>query len=278
MALFRALETAKPERNRLFSDPLATAFLTGRLRAVAALAAMPGCARLLSALIDLRWPGPRASAVVRTRAIDDALTHALAGGLDQLVLLGAGYDTRPYRLPEVRELEVFEVDHPATQAVKRAALRDALGELPEHVRYVAIDFNEQSLKDALTAAGLTRGRRTFTIWEGVVAYLTPAAVDATLRWASDVSGGGSELVFTYVHEGLLDGSEPFPHAGPWVDSVRAAGEPFVFGLHPAKLATYLAERGWRLLDDLSTIDALARYGLAAGRVPGFYRIARARTE
>jgi methyltransferase (TIGR00027 family) len=136
VALFRALETARPEAERLFNDPLATAFLTGRLRAVAALATLPGLDRLVPALIDRRWPGPRASAIARTRVIDDVLHDAPQRGLDQLVLLGAGYDSRPYRLADTGTLRVFEVDHPTTQAVKRRVLEKALGHPPAHVCFV----------------------------------------------------------------------------------------------------------------------------------------------
>ena len=102
VALFRALETAKPSSERLFSDPLAVAFLRPSLRAAVALARLPAVGRLVPALIDRRWPGPRASAVARTRVIDDVVQQAVGRGLDQLVLLGAGYDSRPYRLPGVR--------------------------------------------------------------------------------------------------------------------------------------------------------------------------------
>jgi methyltransferase (TIGR00027 family) len=130
----------------------------------------------------------------------------------------------------------------------------------------------------MAAAGLATGKRTSFLWEGVVAYLTAEAVDATLRWAAGVSGSGSELAFTCVHRGLLDGSTRFSHAEPWVASVREAGEPFVFGLDPATLRDYLAERGWRLLEDLSTTEALAEYGLPLTRVPSFYRLARARVD
>lgn len=273
MALFRALETARPVAQRLFADPLAAAFLGDRrLRAAVAAARLPGVGALVPALIDRRWPGPRASAVARTRLIDDALRAALARGLDQLVVLGAGYDTRAYRIGGT---PAFEVDHPDTQAVKRAVVERVLGEVPAHVRLVPVDFDRDALADAMAAAGLEPGLRTFTIWEGVIAYLEPAAVDATLRWAAAVAGAGSELVFTYVDQRLLDGSRDFPHAGPWVASVREAGEPFVFGLEPATLAAFLAERGWRLREDLATPEALTRYGRRAERVPSFYRIARA---
>jgi methyltransferase (TIGR00027 family) len=271
VALFRALETARPPGRRLFADALAASFLTRPLRAGVAVAALPVVGGLVPALIDWRWPGPRPSAIARTRILDDAVERALARGLDQLVLLGAGYDSRPYRIEGAGAVHVFGVDLPATQAAKRAAL----GAAPAHVRFVPLDFDRDPLGAAMERAGLVAGARTFIVWEGVVAYLEPAAVDATLRWASGIAGPGSELVFTYVHQGVLDGGEAFPDAGPWVQSVRAAGEPFVFGLEPAELEDYLAQRGWRLAADHSTTELLAAYGLPARRVPAFYRVARA---
>jgi O-methyltransferase involved in polyketide biosynthesis len=105
--------------------------------------------------------------------------------------------------------------------------------------------------------------------------LTPQAVDTTVRWTSTVAGPGSHLVMTYVHRGLIDGTQDFPHATAWVRSVQRAGEPFAFGFEPAELAAYLADRGWCLIDDLSTPEALAQYGLPVARVPSFYRIAHA---
>jgi methyltransferase (TIGR00027 family) len=275
VALFRALETARPPAERLFGDPLAAAFLTPPLRVAVALAGLPGIGRLVPALLDRRWPGPRASAVARTRFLDDALKRALRRGLDQLVLLGAGYDSCPYRLRGARGVSVFEVDHPATQAVKRRVVAELFGELPAHVRFVPMDFDREDLGAAMAGAGVHPGRPTYVISEGVLAYLSPEAVDSALRWASAVAGAGSELAFTYVHKGLLDGSRRFPHAEAWVESVRAAGEPFVFGLDPTTLDAFLVERGWRLLEDLSTTEALAQYGCSIRRVPSFYRIARA---
>lgn len=275
VALFRALETVQPASERLFSDPLAVAFLGRRLRACVALARLPGVGKLVPGLLDRRWPGPRASAVARTRQIDDWVEDALERGLDQVVLLGAGYDSRLYRLRGVRQVRAFEVDHPATQAVKRRVVEELFGTLPAHVRFVPLDFDHDELASAMVAAGIETDRRTYLVWEGVVAYLTSAAVDATLRWAAAISGPGSELAFTYVHQGLLDGTVHFPHAEPWVNSVRAAGEPFVFGLDPEALEVFLSERGWRLLEDLSTTEALAQHGRDVRRVPSFYRVARA---
>jgi methyltransferase (TIGR00027 family) len=276
VALFRALETQRPPQRRLFADPLAASFLTGSLTSVAAAARVPLLRDAVRWVIDRRFPGPRPSAVARTKVLDDALVAAIAEGVEQLVLLGAGYDSRPYRLSGAARLCIFEVDHPDTQAVKRRVLAEALGGPPAHVAFVAVDLDHDDLATALDRAGFRTGRPTFVLWEGVASYLTAEAVDATVRWAHDATGEGSELAFTYVHRGLVDGTVHFPHAGPWMRSVADAGEPFVFGFDPDELPAHLHERGWTLLEDISTTEALARHGLDPRGVPAFYRIARAR--
>src|SRR5262245_29014500 len=159
-ALFRALEGRLPRP--LFDDPWAQRFLRGRYRLAGALPA-----RAVARLIDRRWPGPRAAVCVRTRYFDDAIRQACADGLDQLVILGAGFDSRAHRLPGLERVRVFEVDHPATQAAKRAALPGARG----RVSYVALDFLTGRLEDALAAGGFTPGPRTLFLWEGVTNYL-----------------------------------------------------------------------------------------------------------
>jgi len=275
MAFFRALESRRPAAERLFVDPVADAFLDRPLRAAVAAAALPGVGRVVPWALDRRIPGPRASAVARTRYIDDALRAAVAAGTEQVVILGAGYDSRAYRLPELRGVRVFEVDHPDTQSVKRQVLERRFGALPPHVTFVAVDFDREPLAPAVATAGLQAGQRTFTIWEGVASYLTPAAVDTTVRWTGDVAGPGSELVLTYVNRELIERTREFPNADAWVRSVERAGEPFVFGFTPDELVGYLAVRGWTLVDDLATPEALALYGLSGSRVPSFYRIARA---
>ncbi|HEY2221906.1 SAM-dependent methyltransferase [Actinomycetospora sp.] len=197
-------------------------------------------------------------------------------GIEQLVILGAGYDSRAYRLPGCERLDVYEVDHPDTQAVKRQVIADALGRGPAHVHFVAVDFDRDDLGAALDRAGFQQGRPTFVLWEGVASHLAADAVDATVRWAHDATGERSELAFTYVHRGLIDGTVPFPHAEAWVRSVANAGEPFVFGFDPAELPAYMHRRGWNRLEDISTTEALTRHGLDPSGVPAFYRIARAR--
>ena len=276
MALFRAVETAEPASRRLFSDPYAAGFLSGGLRAAAGAARLPAACPLVRRLIDRRASGPRVSALVRTRVIDDAMASALADGAQQVVLLGAGYDSRPYRIAGGERARVFEVDHPSTQAVKRSRLA-RMRPPARNVAWVPVDFLRESFGEALVRAGYDTGASAFFIWEGVSNYLTAQAVDATLRWVAANSAEGSTLSFTYVHAGLLDGSVRFPGAEPWVQAVERAGEPFTFGLDPAGLAGYLAQRGMRVLSDVSTAEALAQ-SAAAGREappPAFYRVALA---
>jgi methyltransferase (TIGR00027 family) len=106
MALFRALESARPAADRLFEDPFAPLFLRPSLRSVLRLSQRPAARRLILRFLDSRWPGARSSGVARTRLIDDWLRAALADGAAQVVILGAGFDCRAYRLPEVRRARV----------------------------------------------------------------------------------------------------------------------------------------------------------------------------
>lgn len=271
MALFRAIESTRPPKRRLFADPFAAAFLDRPLRTAAFAARLPGVGRVIPWYIDRRWPGPRPSGVVRTRVIDDAVRDALAAGCSQLVLLGAGYDTRPYRLRELAEIETFEVDHPLTQSVKRAVLAHVLPSQSTRVHFVSVDFERDSLGTALDAAGLRSGTRTCVVWEGVFSYLTLAAIDSTLKWVVTACAAGSRLILTYVDKAVLEWTGKKP---PWIVAVDNVGEPFVTGLDPSRAAEFFAERHLRLLADESTRDSAERFDAgAAPAIPDFYRVA-----
>jgi methyltransferase (TIGR00027 family) len=262
-ALFRAIEQGLP--HPLFQDPWARRFLRGRYRLVAGLPAP-----FLARAIDRRWPGPRAAVCVRTRYIDDAIGERTSAGLDQLVLLGAGFDSRAHRLPGIDRVRVFEVDHPTTQAMKR----NVVGRPPAHVVYVPFDFSRDRLAEVLAGGGFEAGRRTLFVWEGVTNYLDEASVDATLRF---VAGSGTDLIFTYIDRTILDGAPRFEGAAESMAYVRRLGEPFTFGFDPAALPLSLRGRGLELLEDLSLAAAAERY-YAVGRPPvsAFYHVAVAR--
>jgi methyltransferase (TIGR00027 family) len=268
MALFRALESAGPPDRRLFEDRAAQSFLKPSLRAVALAARVPPLRSAIVAFIDRRWPGPRPSGVVRTRVIDDFVTGAVRDGCAQLVLLGAGYDTRATRLPAVASSTVFEVDHPVTQARKREALREVV----ERVRYIPVDLERDPLPPALTGAGFDPDRRTCVVWEGVFSYLTPEAIDLTLAALVQLCAPGSQILLTYVDQRSLDGQGARPPA--WFSAVRDVGEPFRTGLDPTEAPAFFAARNLALREDESTAEAARRLGAPnAHAIPGFYRLA-----
>jgi len=278
VALFRALESRVPAERRLFDDPHAHAFLGPRLGAVHAISRVPLTGRLATRFIDRGWPGTRAGVVVRTRFIDDALVAALAEGIGQVAILGSGFDTRAYRIAAMEGARVFEIDAPATLAVKRARMEALVGRVPPHVSMVAVDFEQESLEDALGRTSFRPQEPTFFVWEGVTSYLSAAAVDTTLGHLAALSAPGSRLAFTYLDKATLAGSSDAPRAGATIAAVRRAGEPFRFGFDPAQLPAHLEERGFELREDATTADLAGRYLHPLGRRPPtsrFYHVALA---
>ncbi|MFI5909547.1 class I SAM-dependent methyltransferase [Dactylosporangium sp. NPDC051541] len=271
VALFRALEHSR-RHDRLFDDRLAARMLPQRYRAVVAASRVPAVHRWIVRYIDTHYAGgPRASAVVRTRLIDDRVEAALRADAVQLVLLGAGFDNRAYRIAAP---VAFEVDHPATQATKRRRVPAAQAAT---VRFVPVDLSRDALAPALLAAGFTASEPAVVVWEGVTNYLTAEAVDGAFRALAALLAPGSTIIFTYVDRAALDGTGDFHGVAEWHEAVQRGGEPWTFGFDPAGLPAYLSERGLRLTADLSTRDAAASYLDPLGRTgeptAQFYRIA-----
>jgi methyltransferase (TIGR00027 family) len=267
VALFRALETRLSDGKRLFSDPYADAFLDHRLGAALAAAKVPVTGAAVPEVIDRGWPGARVSVIVRTRFIDEALEAAIADGVDQVVVLGAGFDARAYRLEAAKRARVFEVDEPATLERKRELIEKRLGSPPTHVSFVPVDFERDDLGEALRSAGLDPAARVMFIWEGVTPYLTPDAVDATLRIVRRLGATGSQIVFTYLDREAFEDGAKVPGARAAMDRARRAGEPFLFGLDSAEVSDYLAERGFELAEQVTSVELTARYLHPLGRRP-----------
>jgi methyltransferase (TIGR00027 family) len=280
MALFRALESARLPEKRLFEDPYAKGFLKPSLRFVVRLSRIPALGAWVPGRIDHRWPGARTSGVARTRLIDDMLIRALRDGIEQVAIMGAGFDSRAYRIPGIERARVFEIDHSDTLAAKRERLQRMLGALPAHVVFVEIDFNRQSLEEVLKAASFDSKLPTFFIWEGVTNYLTAQAVDATLRFVSS-NAAGSQIVFTYVHSEVLDNPAGFDGTRTLTRTLQRLGEPWTFGLDPAELPGYLKARGLELVEDIGSVEYRKRYmGSDPRHTRGyeFYRAALARVR
>lgn len=252
VTLGRAMADAGISHVAGFRDPTARVFLDERARrsltgAERAAAAGKGGMRLEMArrMADMM--------ALRTSAIDAAVREAIAGGVRQLVVLGAGYDGRAWRMPELAGVRVFEIDHPATQAEKRRRL----AELPAPfgaVELVPIDFERESLASALGRAGHDAQATTCWIWEGVVMYLTVDAMRATLAGIAGRSAPGSTLIVNYHAEGRsLFASLMF----------RLIGEPMISHWTPAQIAAEIHSVGFDVQEDSGMRDWNARF--AAGK-------------
>ena len=192
---------------------------------------------------------------LRTRFIDDALRAFAADGGRQVILLGAGYDSRALRLrAELPDLRFFEVDHPATAAVKRALLPELA---QTSVRFVTWDFLNQpmaGLPDALGVQGHDRSRPTLTVWEGVTMYLYLPAIEATVAAVAAYSSAGSPLVFTYFDRERQLGRAPSLRARALSRLVASVGEPLRFGWSRAKLPAWLAQHAFTLQRDVDSAE------------------------
>jgi methyltransferase (TIGR00027 family) len=281
VALYRALETTEPRRPPLFRDPFAAGFLSPGLAFALRLARIRGCRAALETYADWRAPGARSSAIGRTRFIDDVIRREVGRGVRQLVLLGAGYDCRAHRMPELRDTAVFEVDREDTQAAKRSRIAEVNGtDARSGLRYVAVDFGSDDVELRLREAGWRPGSASLFVWEGVTNYLDEPAVAAVLGMVGRTAPG-SVLVFTFIHRGVIDGSVHFDGADKLVRSTRRLGEPWTFGLDPAALASYLAPFKLSLEDNLGADEYRRRYfGDESRDLRGyaFYRIAVARVK
>lgn len=271
VCLMRATEQRRPPDERIVDDPYAKLFL-GRLSR-AALASWDASGTLGEIAARLS-PGLAAYVLTRHRFIDDCLRQALQGDVAQIVLLGAGYDSRAYRFAtELEGRPVFEVDFPATGRRKARILARRADALPRSdVRRVEIDFEKDSLDDRLREAGFRTGARTFVVWEGVAMYLTRTAVKATLTTIRAMTAPRSELAMDFWYfldtPGLLTTAYRMS-----ANLLSLLGEPVAFGIHPEDVGPFLARLGYRVRDLADAADLERRYVRDGRRVvPGSYLV------
>jgi methyltransferase (TIGR00027 family) len=199
----------------------------------------------------------RAFMAVRSRYAEDGLARAVAGGIRQYVVLGAGLDTFAYRNP-FPDLRVFEVDHPATQGWKRRRLEEGNIAIPSSMTFAPVNFESQTLIDGLARAGFDSDRPSFFSWLGVVPYLTRSAAMETFRFVGSLPKG-SGVVFDYALPPEALNLVQRRALKALSDRVAAAGEPFQTFFEPTVLMTELRPMGFSAFEDLATEEINARY-------------------
>jgi methyltransferase (TIGR00027 family) len=235
------------EQGRIFNDPLALRILGENPKTIVDAAQQSDAARRMRIFI-----------AARARFAEDTLAAAVARGVTQLVVLGAGLDTYAYRGAYPDTLRIFEVDHPATQAWKRQRLSEAGIPIPASLIYAPIDFEHQPLAAGLNAAGFTTTQPAFFTWLGVVPYLTPDAFWSTVRFIASLPNG-AHVVFDY--------SDPPDSLSPEMRAVRderaarvaALGEPWVNHFEAETLYRQLKDAGFKTIGDLGPREIAARF-------------------
>jgi len=263
IAGLRANETHLPEDIRVFCDPYAEFFFPAERRRLFEDPAM--VAAELTKYEQL-MPGVNGAIVARICFIDDCLRQGLDDGVKQVVIVGAGYDTRPYRLEAIKMgVRVLEVDHPDTQAVKTATIQSIFGALPDHVTYVPVFFGADRLDLKLIDSGYDPGLKTLFIVEGLLMYIPSQAVDGLLGFIVNASGPGSSLVADYFSSAVVAGDCPLPEARALRQFVEDEGSALQFGLPEGRVKAFFSQRGFDRLTRISAPDCKAKYFSGASR-------------
>lgn len=268
IAIARAIESQKPAGQRICYDPYARLFVPNWMYYVFGFFITCG-------YTEWRSPGVNAFLVARDRYIDDELQNYLEKGLEQLVILGAGYDSRAYRFNLQSRVKTFEVDHPATQQHKLKKLARIFDQTPNQVIYVPVDFNTQTLEERLPGSGYDPKLKTLFIWQGVTMYLKPDAVDTTLSFVVKYSAAGSAIVFDYIYSNVLEGVQKQNEIKSMQRYRFMIGEGLIFGIEEGCIETFLKQRGFRQARDMNSEGLKQTYftGINAVRkVAGGYGI------
>jgi methyltransferase (TIGR00027 family) len=287
------------------TEPSETAMATATLRALGALDERPEirCPDYLAELFltedhkaplkdrNLRlWvlknkiaPGMYEFILARTAFFDGMVEAALRANLPQVVILGAGYDSRAYRFKDLfRDTRLFELDAPPTQARKREVLHQAGIPSPERLVFVPVNFSTANLEDDLAQAGFNQDQRTLFIWEGVTYYLSAETVDAMLRTIHSISPAGSALCFDYAALSRETLDEAGVKKLREIMKARHSDEPTRFGIPVGLIEPYLSARGFQIQEHLTQVEMEHRYltlndGTSAGKPPALMCFVNAMT-
>ena len=264
----RLIETmAKPEE-RIINDPYADRFVLG-----ASFIKLMGHKRNVW-LAQKLVPGFHEHLISRTRFIDDLIKKSAASGVEQYVILGAGYDSRAHRLELPSSLRIFEVDQPEVQARKRSKLPKVLPN-SENITYVTVDFSHQSFTEQLMDAGFDQSKSTVFTLEGVSQYITKEAFDSTIKEVATLTQKANSIFFiSYVSELLNKKPEAcfgkgYPNAEKRAKLITygsaKVGEPWISFYGAEEIESVLSKNGYSIKENVTLKDLNSRYFAPVGR-------------
>jgi methyltransferase (TIGR00027 family) len=258
----KAYELSLPKKERIIIDPYAP-YYSGQVGA-----------KMVAAMNQIN-PSIRKAIVLRARFMDDYSVKCLDEGFEQVVLLGAGYDSRYLRLEKFRTAKVFELDLDSTQVIKKTLTRKLLGHLPPNVTYVPIDFSKESITAKLAKAGFENHRKTLFIWEGVTLFLNHDIVAKTLGRLAEI-GHGNRIVFDFVPTELVDDETDYMGNRKLLTMCASIKEPITYGCNPIEMKSLLASLGFGQIGITSMRQANRIFG-GSGKIEDSYFFATAET-
>jgi len=217
-------------------------------------------------------PGMYEFLIARTAFFDDIVKQALQENTPQIVFLGAGYDSRPYRFKDIiRDTRIFELDSRPTQQRKKEVLHQARVPLPEQLTFVSINFNADNIGDVLGKAGFIKSKLSLFVWEGVTYYLPAEVIDDMLSTVKMNSPAGSSICFDYAS---LSPESVNDHNVKKVREMMKSnypGEPTYFGIQEGYIESFLSERGYKIIEHLTRDKIERKYlslndGSSAGKL------------
>ncbi len=260
VAILRAMMMLYPKEKRLYEDrysekllPLLYRFFLNKMHNPKKLESMIKKSEKSS-------PGVMGWFFCRDRYVDDILKDCLKKKeIETIVNLGAGMDCRAYNIPSIEKLRYFEVDHPTIIKKKMKKMKKILGELPDHVVYVPIDFQKQSIDDALKNAGYNLNSKTFFIWEAVTQYISKDANDSTFKYIGQAAPG-SKLIFSYVIKSFFEGKYNNDGIKKLAKRYVKKNNPiFISGFDPVEMKDYLSKYSLTLIEDIDSVKMQERY-------------------
>jgi methyltransferase (TIGR00027 family) len=276
MAFMRAVVSGEKSLAVRLEDRLARHFLGNKYRLLVSLSFQS----TLRAALEYVVPGSYGFTIARTRHFDENLLAECRAGAEQVVLLGAGYDSRAFRFKEaLRNVRVFEIDHPGTQARKRQLLSRTKETVPANLTFIPVDFTTQSLPEVLAAHGFAADKKTIYLWEGVSYYLPRSVVKDVLAFVG--SCAGSSVIFDYATKAYVDGDTASlggKQVARWLKRIR---EPFLFGLDPQETRAFLATQSLDVVSEFGPAELADAYlrtgdGRRVGGLFGHIRMVHAR--
>ncbi|ODA42751.1 SAM-dependent methyltransferase [Desulfosporosinus sp. BG] len=257
-----AIEQYFPKKERIIEDELAYKILPNGARAFLWFMNFKLVRNWMVRATEKDAPGIWSGMMCRKRYIDEKLIDSL-NQIDAVVNLGAGFDTRAYRLPAISGKPVFELDQPQNIKSKKERLLNVFGSIPSHVRLVEIDFDHEDLGTVLKSNGYSTDKRTFFIWEAVTQYLTEKGIRSTFDFLAQAATG-SRIAFTYVIKDFLDGRAMYD----WEKGYKkwVTKEIWIFGMEQRMWSNFLKDYGWEVIEDVGYDELADKYVKPSGRI------------